>query len=370
MSFQARALQELRQNKASIQGKHTIAGLDGFVDTIVTPVALRHGQGEAFTPMATITEFGQRILGAAGKSTNIEYYPRMDKLGGNGPIMANALLAAGSSLTYIGALGRGQVHAVFQPMAAKSTIVTLTEPAHTTAVEFSDGKIMFGQMKSFDEITLAKVVATMGESAFRQELATADLIALVNWTMIPHMTAIFRELTEKYLPAAPARARRFFFDLADPEKRSAEDLAQALQEIARFEKFGRVTLGLNFKEAQQVAKVLGLAVPTGEEEGDLCPLAASIRAQLDVDTVVVHPRKSAACASRQGTAWIPGPYCETPLVTTGAGDHFNAGFSVGQLLGLSMEGSLALGVCTSGHYVRTAQSPTLHDLETFLAQWR
>jgi sugar/nucleoside kinase (ribokinase family) len=66
---------------------------------------------------------------------------------------------------------------------------------------------------------------------------------------------------------------------------------------------------------------------------------------------------------------VPGPYVEKPLITTGAGDHFNAGFATGQLLGLSPEGALALGVCTSGHYVRTAESPTFNDLETFLANW-
>jgi len=97
-------------------------------------------------------------------------------------------------------------------------------------------------------------------------------------------------------------------------------------------------------------------------EGD-----AAIRAALGVSVVVVHPRESAACATAEGTFWVPGPYCEEPVITTGAGDHFNGGFCQGQLLGLDPEGCLALGVCTSGHYVRTAVSPTLDDLETFLA---
>ena len=57
-------------------------------------------------------------------------------------------------------------------------------------------------------------------------------------------------------------------------------------------------------------------------------------------------------------------------LTTGAGDHFNAGFVSGQLMGLSAVACLGLGVSTSGHYVRTARSPTLADLETFLANWK
>jgi hypothetical protein len=157
-------------------------------------------------------------------------------------------------------------------------------------------------------------------------------------------------------------------DLADPEKRTRADLLDVLHLIARFGAFGQVTLGLNLKEAQQVAEVLQLPAPD-KDEASLRSSAAAIREKLGVATVVVHPRESAACATAAGTAWVPGPYTDKPLITTGAGDHFNGGFSQGQLLGLDPEGCLALGVCTSGHYVRTGISPTLADLETFLASW-
>ena len=370
MDFKTRTLQELRAAPGRATTQHAVVGFDGFVDTIVRPVGQRRGQGEAFTPIATIAEFGQRIVAAAGQSTNLELYPVMDKLGGNGPIMANALLASGTRVTYIGALGQPQVHPVFAGMAARAKTISLCGAAQTTALEFTDGKVMLGQMRSLDEITYERICATLGESAFCAELAAAGLIALVNWTMIPNMTAIFAALLDRALPQLPApRDRIFFFDLADPEKRSAADLRDALATIARFEKFGRVTLGLNFKEAQQVAVVLG--VPSaGEDEAGLRALTAAIREQLGVAAVVVHPRKSAACATPTGTWWVPGPFTEKVLISTGAGDHFNAGFTRGQLLGLTPEACLALGVSTSGHYVRTAQSPSLTDLETFLANWR
>lgn len=368
MSFQLRTLIELRTKRKNIQSKRVVAGLDGFVDTIVSPVALRSGPGEAFTPLATIPEFGQRVLGAAGKSANIELYPRMQKLGGNGPIMAAAMRASGADITYVGALGREAVHPVFKSLVDTCEIVSLCDPAQTTAVEFNDGKLMLGQMKSLDEVTYERIVAVLGEKRLREMISEADLIALTNWTMINGMTEIFRQFLEKLLPTITARERRFFFDLADPEKRSVSDLREALGLISRFENFGRVTLGLNLKEAQQVGAALDVPVGAGESEAVLTLLASQIRAQLKVSTVVVHPRASAACATAQGTAWVPGPYCETPLITTGAGDHFNAGFSTGQLLGLSPEACLALGVSTSGFYVRTAVSPTLDDLETFLAK--
>jgi sugar/nucleoside kinase (ribokinase family) len=369
MSFQTRTLDELRTRRASVSAKFAVVGFDGFVDRIVHPVATRHGQGEAFTPMATIEEFGRRILAAAGKSTNIELYPRLEKLGGNGPLMATALLAAGLRVKYIGALGAPAIHPVLQDFARRTEAVSLCDPGATTAAEFTDGKIMLGVMKSLDEITYARIVEVMGEGALFDLLARADLVALVNWTMIPNMTAILEELVDRVFPVLPPHERLFFFDLADPEKRSAADLSLVLHALARFQAFGQVTLGLNLKEAQQVFAVLGLGQETEDEKG-LRAMARQIRQKLSVTTVVVHPKESAACATRADTWWVPGPYAEKPLITTGAGDHFNAGFVTGQLLALSPEACLGLGVCTSGFYVRSARSPSLGDLESFLAQWR
>ncbi len=369
MDFKTRTLDELRTRRGSMSGKFGLVGLDGFVDRIVHPVGTRHGQGEAFTPMATIEEFGRRVLAAAGKSTNIELYPRLDKLGGNGPIMANALLAAGLRVKYIGALGSPAIHPVFEDFARRTEAVSLCDPGFTTAVEFSDGKIMLGMMKSLDEITYEGLVRLIGEGPLFDLFARADLVALVNWTMIPNMTAILEAIAVRVFPVLPPRERLFFFDLADPEKRSASDLSLVLRAIARFQAFGRVTLGLNLKEAQQVFAVLGRGRETEDEKG-LRSMARQIRQELGLATVVIHPRESAACATREDTWWVPGPVAEKPLITTGAGDHFNAGFVAGQLLGLGPEASLGLGVCTSGCYVRTARSPSLGDLETFLAQWR
>ena len=369
MDFKARTLAALRVALAEASARTALVGLDGFVDTIVTPVAQRNGQGDAFTAIRTIPEFAQRIAGAAGKSTNIEFYPLMDKLGGNGPIMANALLAAGTRVTYIGALGRPVIHPIFLSFAQRAEVISLCDPATTTAVEFGDGKLMLGQLRSLDGITMESIEEVMGAEHLRNTLAAADLVSLVNWTMIPNMTAILRSLVADVLPGLPSRdGRIFFFDLADPEKRSREDLLEVMEIISRFGESGSVTLGLNLKEAQRVHAELGFS-PRAVSEEDLRMTASEIRRTLKLDTVVVHPRESAACATAEGTFWVPGPYTDKPLITTGAGDHFNAGFTQGQMLGMEPEVCLTLGVCTSGHYVRSGHSPGLDDLANFLTSW-
>jgi hypothetical protein len=368
MSLPASFSEQFQKRSHAADGKRVLAGFDGFVDRIVTPVSLRLGLGEQFTPISSMTEFGQRVSDAAGKSTNIELYPRMEKLGGNGPIMANALLASGIKVKYIGALGATQPVPALADFARHSDAITLCDPGLTTAIEFNDGKLMLGIMAGFDRLDYDCLVTKVGGARALVDLfAKADLAALVNWTMLPHMTAIFQALAKHILPELPPKPnRRFFFDLADPEKRLDSELNAALSTISDFERFGKVTLGLNLKEAEHVGRLLGFALPAETPDG-LKTLCVSLRERLKLDTVVIHPRKSAACATKEGAFWVPGPYCETPKVTTGAGDHFNAGFSLGQMLDLPPDVCLGTGVATSGFYVRNATSPSLDELGAFLA---
>lgn len=371
MTFKTKTLEELETKRGRISSKAGLVGFDGFVDKIRQPVAQRYGAGaDNFTPLATITEFGQRILGAAGKSTNIELFPRMEKLGGNGPILATGLLAGGLKLRYIGALGKPDIYPLFKDLAEKTDAISLAEPSTTYALEFNDGKIMLGETASLNDISFDGMMSQIGEGMFLDLLSRVDLIALVNWTMIPQMTEIFLALLDKVMPILPPRDQRiFFFDLADPEKRSDGDINSVLQTMRRFQEWGSVTLGLNLKEALTVARVLGLSPEETTEEG-LKSLAAKIRQTLQLDTVVVHPRDSAACATRDDSWWVPGPYTDTPLITTGAGDHFNSGFCLGQLMGASPLACLTTGVCTSGFYVRNAKSPTINDIDQFLRNWK
>jgi sugar/nucleoside kinase (ribokinase family) len=63
---------------------------------------------------------------------------------------------------------------------------------------------------------------------------------------------------------------------------------------------------------------------------------------------------------------VDGPFVAKPLISTGAGDHFNAGFCLGAMLGCEPAMCLQIGVATSGYYVRTARSPSIENLIEFL----
>ncbi|MBC8108115.1 MAG: hypothetical protein H7Z14_16130, partial [Anaerolineae bacterium] len=74
-----------------------------------------------------------------------------------------------------------------------------------------------------------------------------------------------------------------------------------------------------------------------------------------------------AATSDGKSAKFAGPFVREPKISTGAGDHFNAGFCVGRVLGFGLEESLCAGVGVSGYYVRTATSPSATQLAEFIA---
>ena len=368
MQVSNQILEELKQKTFNPSGMNSVVGLDGFVDKIVTPVDKRDGLDENFQAIETLDALGSRISAAAGKSANIELFPRFDKLGGNGPIMANAHDSLGLNVRYIGALGCPTIDPVFEEFARKTDAISLADPGITTALEFKDGKLMLGNTRSLEEIDFQRIIKVAGEGAFTDMLAKAQSVSIVNWTMIPKMTSILLEIVERIMPSLPPiDTRNFFFDLTDPAKRSSEDIREVLQVISRYQAYAEVTLGLNFNEALQVCDTLGLQTG-GKEEEALFSMATEIRRKLEIACVVVHPIESAACATKDGAWWTPGPFTENPKITTGAGDHFNAGFSAARLCGFSPLTSLALATCTSGHYVRTAQSPTTSQVINLLRQ--
>jgi sugar/nucleoside kinase (ribokinase family) len=342
-------------------------GLDGFVDEIIHLVDVRHN-AESYDRIPSIAQFAERLAAAAGKSTNIEAVTQRVKLGGNGPIMANALCRFGVKVTYVGALGYPTMHPVFADFAAGADVHSIAPPGITDAYEFGDGKVLVGKTVQLGEITWENIQLRVGRKRFADKFFGSDLVAFVNWTMIPFMSDIWESVQNELCPAFKGMRRKIFFDLADPEKRTHEDLRRALKLIEGFRSYFDVILGLNEKEAWEVGAVLGLG-GEARSRSALAQLTRDIRQATGVDTLVVHPVTYAVAVTGGDCAFADGPYIPKPLITTGAGDHFNAGFCLGKVLGFEDEMSVLMGVATSGFYVRSAQSPRIPDLAEMLRNW-
>ncbi|MCK9315611.1 MAG: carbohydrate kinase family protein [Verrucomicrobia bacterium] len=358
----------LKANVSAAAKMSAFIGMDGFIDEIVHVVDKRVNPTE-FVCLPTIEKFGARVSAAAGKSTNFEMVPQLVKLGGNGPIMANAIAQFGIKLSYLGALNYPDIHPVFKEFSEKGDVHSIANAGRTDALEFDDGKLIIGRMTQLGEVNWENIVARYGKEKFIEKFTNSDLVGFVNWTMLPFMSEIWEVVLKDICPTLGGKRRKLFFDLADPEKRSKADIQRALALISNFEKYFDVILGLNEKEGYEIGEVLSLDTSDHSPEG-LAKMALKIQSELKINTLVIHPVAFALAVSDGKVDLVQGPFCEKPLISTGAGDHFNSGFCLGKMLGLDNVNSLMTAVSTSGFYVRTAKSPTVSDLAQFLADWR
>jgi sugar/nucleoside kinase (ribokinase family) len=352
-------------SRAQLLKFQCLIGFDGFVDNVFEVVDQRQTPTK-YNPVSSAKTFGGRLSAAlAKKSANFEVVPQPGKVGGNGPLMAFALSTLGAPVNYVGMLGYPELNPVFTEFAKRTKVYSIAEPGVNYCLDFADGKIMFNETSALHDVSWETIKKRLGDATFQRLWSQCQCVSMVNWTQLPHMSALWKRLLSDYMPSKAGNRKTLFFDLCNPARRLDADLHAALKIIGEFQQHHDVTLGLNEAESQHVAKVLRLKKTPANPKGT-ASLAAAIREKLELHTVVIHPVQYAAGADATGEYSVNGPYTTKPKTTTGAGDHFNAGFIIGRLLGLGIPHALQLAVAASGFYVRHAVSPNREQLVRFL----
>jgi hypothetical protein len=341
-----------------------LCGFDGFIDTFVRLQA-----------PASMAEFGPKVAAAAGIAASYPALHLGDKFGGNGPLFAAAMhdIHGGAiDVTYIGAMGCGEVLPIYQEALGGKLkrLFTLAAPAHTTCLEFTDGKVMLCDMAACGEVTWERLLECVGQSVLDEELKVARFISAVNWGKLPHAGAIWSNLAARLAAlGVPAKEVLFFMDLAEFETRPLADREDLLARLGPITRQCQTLLSFNLKEAWQMGEVFGAAYHGRKDADAVAELAALLRSRIAVDRVIIHPNDGAACASAAGTVYVPGPYCREPLISTGAGDNFGAGCLAAALRGFDDAGLLLAGNCASGHFVRSGRSAAFSEMAELLDAW-
>lgn len=360
-----------------------VVGFDGFIDSIMDVVDRRRDMSpDGYERIRTIGQLASRIGSAAGKSMNLEIVEREERWGGNGPLLAGVVGRLGAPVTYIGAVGDPsdprRLHASYQRFAGLcKRVIPMAAPGRTRALEFEDGKVMLNEPRNVQDVTWDRILAAVGgEDGLVELLEPAGLIGIVNWSLLGGVDGIFRGLIERVIPrltpGTSGTPRFIYIDLTDPAKRTDRDLAGVLELLHRINRDVPVTLGVNLSEAQRIASVSGSPSGFSEQSSleELERAAAAVRGAIDLNCVVIHRRADAAAAAQQSgqtqTAGFEGPFVAQPRISTGAGDHFNGGFAVGQSLQMPLTECLAMGCAVAGWYVRSGEGPDRPTLLEFL----
>jgi len=360
---QVAAFQQAVTRREPVQHRG-ICGFDGFIDTFIT-----------MTHPATMAEFGPKVAAAAGIAASYGVEHKGDKFGGNGPLIASALsdiFANGIDITYIGAMGTGEVLPIYREALAHKIrrLYTLADPAHSDCLEFEDGKIMLSDMRSCAEITWPRLLETIGAAPLAELLQDCRFIGAVNWGKLPHVGEIWHNLARQLADlGVPQKQVALFVDLAEFEQRPMADRQQLLALLPIITAQCHTLLSFNLKEAWQMADSFDGDFHGRKAPHSVAELAVFLKQHIDVDRIIIHPNDGAACASADGCTYLPGPYCKKPLISIGAGDNFGAGCLAAWLEGLDDLGILLAGNCASGHFVRSGHSASFHDMAKLLDLW-
>lgn len=338
-------------------------GFDGYIDKIQKAVKTRSASEVIYYP--TLTEFSGRIAAAAGRSGQVELVTQEVKVGGNAPIMANALGQLGIPSVCLGNGGYPDLHNEYKQLHPDVSMLSIGDPAETNALEFNDGKMILSELSSFRDIDWKHVDDTIGRKVLQYEIDQCNIIALVGWCNPDQATDVWKGILENLMPETGYK-KLMMFDLADPTKKSRSDLLEVLRVIEGFTLFGPVILGINENETLKLYDILK---EEGEEYSELEDIGQYIFSKISIDGLLIHPVDRCLLFRKNDMISLQGKLVAEPKISTGGGDNLNAGFCAGYLLGLSPEESMILGMATSGAYVQNGKSPDIEEIIDYLDTW-
>ncbi len=335
-----------------------VVGFDGYVDSILRVCRQTGGAGPEF--FDTMEEFGNYIRGKAWKSCSLELKLQTEKVGGNAPIFSQTISHLGAQVSCIGAFGTPQLHPIFRELEKACTLYSISGPGFCEALEFRDGKVMLARndCMKVDYNTLVEKISVPNLLKMANQV---DMLAFFNWSELPGATSIWQGCLRDIFPRLGER-KRLLVDLSDCSQRSEQEVREAGGLIREFAGYLDVVLSLNQNEAEALAKSLKLPL---KENADL---AAMLRERLACEMVVIHLLDRAYCASEKEVVCHVGRQIQKPLLSTGGGDNFNAGFAFALLQGMMPEEALAVANGVSGFYVSHGRSPDREELAAWLEE--
>lgn len=330
-------------------------GFDGFLDTLMQVVKDKPAN-QLKSYFREIDEFGQYISGKKGSGFSLETETKLQKLGGNMPITAHALGSLGVKVECIGAMGYPVVHPAFTEMNERCQLHSFENPGITSALEFADGKMMLCEMEKLNRVNWQLVKERIGLEKIRELISGTDLLCLLNWSELDGSTGFWQGLLTDVFPFV-VNPKNIFIDLSDCSGRSKDAILEAILLIKNLNEISPVTLSLNRNETGILLQVLDIA-----PKNALAEQAGELFSALKIHQLVIHSAKNTLAFNGEIIVENEPAFIAQPNITTGAGDHFNAGFCLGILNEADTINCLRLGNKAAGFYMQNGHSPKTAEL--------
>ncbi len=341
---------------ASAQRKQRVfLGFDAFIDHIVKPIK----SGSALNPEAyfeSMNAFGQFLSERDGMNCSVELQSCVEKLGGNAPITANALISLDVDCVCVGGFGLPEINPVFAELSERAELISVSNPGMTTALEFGNGKVMLGINKDINSLGFEHITERVSKQGLIEHISKSDLLMFLNWSELPRSTEIYKGFASEVLPHVDGE-KILYMDLSDCARRDMSEVQELCEVIKALPRHIHVYLSLNRNEDRIVCGACGIDADKPDE----------IRAQalveaLGLEGVILHRRERCHMTSKSGSGTSYTELCKTPAVSTGAGDNLNACICKGLLLGMSPLEIVEFATAGSGFYVENGYSGSMDQV--------
>lgn len=353
----------LNKVESKIRNKRMVIGFDGFIDHIVRSVP------------RTMSDLAAFLMNQQNMSCSIELKEVDVKIGGNNPIMSNALGKIGVSVDTIGSYGAKGIDPIFNELSDNCNIYSIADAGRCFAIEFDTNKLMMYTNKAAEVISFEHLISKVPSEILLKLFNNADGIAQLNFSEYQNVVNIWEGILANILPNVKDE-KIFYFDLSDCSKVEKKYLLHALKVIRGFKKYGTVYLDLNDNELLHVFNAVaddenlsleleGLLKAKYIEEKKLSILLKILFDKLEINTVIIRTLHKVFAYEDNNYTSVDNIFVEKPKLLTGAGDNQNAGICLGLICGLSIKEALMLGVMAGNFYIENGFSPNFDELRSF-----
>jgi hypothetical protein len=354
-----------RLRETLVSGKTAFLGFDACIDSIVRIVRKKNGN-EITDYFSDSDQFGEFLINLGKKSCGVELETKLSKPGGNMVITANALGNLGVKTECLGTFGFPEILPLFHNMSSNCSLHSIGETITASALEFKNSKVIMFDPGPYNNLTWERMKNLLGIDQMKEMLRGKQLISFLNWSEIENSSQIWGGFLDEILPQIEFSGTTpiFFTDFSDCSRKSKMEIQTAISLLGRFRNYFSVVLSLNQNEASLVARALNIRENVRDEQ-----FLSVLSEACNTDILVVHRTNDSLAFDGVKYEKCETFFCKEPMILTGGGDNFNAGFCAAMLLDLNLFQSLVVANAVSGSYVKTGISPDVDNLIKFLKKF-
>lgn len=343
--------------------ERVVHGFDGYVDRVRTMVESRSGPSD-YDEMTTLATLEQRIAESVDRnnSCSIEWMTNSKRAGGHTSHLGRAFSRIGFDSTVIGTYG-SPPKSIFERELGDCALVSVGSPSYSDAVEYNDGKFMLNEIGSMETLDWDTLREHVDGEWLVDRLESASVLSVGYWSTMPFLPSIWDGLSSDVFPSLSNPPETVFIDPADVRRMSTDRIRNGLDALRRLDDAVPVTISTNRRETEVLASI------AGEHGDDLETTARQARDTLGVSRYFAHTVDRAVVVTDASVAKARTPVVDEPELTASAGDHFNAGAILGDVLDLSDGASLMLGNVVANWFVRNGSPPNYEELRSFLDEF-